>query len=102
MPFHIHTGLVMPEACDEECDEDDDDEDEEEMEEEEEEEMEEEEMEDHLDFDLEVAADEEMMAINLPDEIGELGSEILGEMMSEDEDESEDAPCSPIVAAYYY
>jgi hypothetical protein len=57
-------------------------------------------MEDHSDFDLEVAADEEMMAINLPDEIGELGSEILGEMMSEDEDE--DAPCSPIVAAYYY
>jgi hypothetical protein len=63
-------------------------------------------MEDHSDFDLEVAADEEMMAINLPDEIGELGIEILGEMMSEDEDESGDeggdAPCSPIVAAYYY
>ena len=59
-------------------------------------------MEDHSDFDLEVAADEEMVAINLPDEIGELGSEILGEMMSEDEDESGDAPCSPIVAAYYY
>ncbi len=73
----------------------------EEEEEEEEDEMEEEEA-DHSDFDLEVAADEEMMAINLPDEIGELGSEILGEMMSEDEDESGDAPCSPIVAAYYY